>query len=341
MLHLDLKPDNIQVSQYGEVLVCDWGLARIKAESIEDESFADYMLHETMGANLTLNGYIKGSPGFIAPEQIDPELGEKDEQTDVFSLGCVMYDLITGHAAVDKNNFKDYLQALKEKDYRLPSKVIEVPEGIEAICMKAMSFDKADRYLSVQKMKEDIQVFLLGFAPSAEKAGLWKQSQLFYKRNRKACRTAAVFMGALLASGLFYTQEINRSRKATELALSEVQKTNEEKSELITWYKNGIMNSAMIAYRKRNYVTAMNILKDLHFPQALKLKAEILIIQKQLDAAYQFAMDLKSKALLERIDYVRSFKDSEGVYDMEKMIVTKQPKIISDKHMHMILNTMS
>ena len=86
VLHLDLKPENIQCDKYGEVLVCDWGLARYENDS-SPELFEDDLA--PIGPK-TLYGAIKGTPGYMAPEQIKPG-GTKTQKTDIFSLGAILY----------------------------------------------------------------------------------------------------------------------------------------------------------------------------------------------------------------------------------------------------------
>ena len=336
VLHLDLKPDNIQVSLYGEVLVCDWGLARIKGDTVTDHKTADLMMHETLGQNLTRNGLIQGSLGYIAPEQIDSQFGTKDELTDIYALGSVLYFLITGKAVIEESNFKDYLSQLKKNDYRIPSQITVVPEGIEAICLKAMSLNKSERYQDVKAMIYDVQTYLLGFAPRAEKAGLLKQCRLFYRRNQKSCLTAFVLLTILFIGAFFYTTEIHRSRLQTEAALVEVKKTNDEKTELISWYKNGIMNSATLSYKKSEYATALNILKDLHFPEADRMKIEIYLIQQRLQSAKDVMQGYQSKHFIEKVALFESIS-REGRYDLMKLLSFDEPKLVPDRMKRVIL----
>lgn len=339
ILHLDIKPDNIQVSQYGEILVCDWGLARIKGSTVSDEALADYMIHETKGRNLTLNGLVQGSPGYMAPEQADPTFGEKDELTDVYSLGCLLYYLITGRTAISASSLKDYIELLKKGEFKIPSELNSVPEGVEAICLKAMSVQKQDRYVNVNEIIHDVQAYLLGFAPMAEKAGFLKQCQLFYRRNQKACVTALFFLILLFCSGVFYTAEINHSRRNTERALVEVQKTNDEKTELILWYKNGIMNSAIIAYKRQEYNTALNILEDLNFVDAKRLKVEIYMIKQDFVKAMELLDGVGSRSLEDALGFITSLRmDEQGYLHKESIVKILKTQKIHNKYKRQIIH---
>ncbi|MCM8530448.1 MAG: serine/threonine protein kinase, partial [Lentisphaeraceae bacterium] len=96
ILHLDIKPDNIQVSSFGNVIVSDWGIAKIIKTKVTEAELESYMLNENLGEQGTLNGYIKGTPGYLAPEQVSKDFGKKDERTDVYALGALLYFILTG-----------------------------------------------------------------------------------------------------------------------------------------------------------------------------------------------------------------------------------------------------
>ena len=93
VLHLDIKPDNIQVGQYGEVIVCDWGLSKIYDRQSDTIDINQELLNPDKLNTKTLDGHIKGTPGFMAPEQIMG--GKKTPQTDIFSLACLLHSLFS------------------------------------------------------------------------------------------------------------------------------------------------------------------------------------------------------------------------------------------------------
>ena len=93
VIHLDLKPANIQVGDFGEVLVCDWGLGKI-TNNPETEDIEELLLDADLLNHVASKNKIIGTPGYMAPEQVDKN-GVHDRSTDIYSLGCILYSVLT------------------------------------------------------------------------------------------------------------------------------------------------------------------------------------------------------------------------------------------------------
>ena len=91
IVHLDLKPDNIQVGLFGEVLVCDWGLGKVIDQ--EKKHFTTSTFKKDILNNATLTGELKGTPGYMAPEQITNN--NKGPQTDIYALGSILFTILS------------------------------------------------------------------------------------------------------------------------------------------------------------------------------------------------------------------------------------------------------
>ena len=116
MVHHYLKPENIQVDDFGEVLVCDWGLGKVWQPNNCDSL-------ERSRIDPVLFGVIKGTPGYMAPEQINGS-EEKNFLADIFSLGCLLHLIITGESPF-KGSTKEILKATNGS-YLDPSTVSRV-----------------------------------------------------------------------------------------------------------------------------------------------------------------------------------------------------------------------
>ncbi|MCM8534095.1 MAG: serine/threonine protein kinase, partial [Lentisphaeraceae bacterium] len=175
VLHLDIKPDNIQVGKFGEVQVCDWGLG----SNIEGvTSFRE-------------EGVIKGTPGFMAPEQV---IGKKlDKQTDIYALGSLLYYLISGNSAYE-GGLNTVLFKTIEGDVFFDEKEVnmQISDSLRSVIYKAMSATKDDRYLEVEELKKDIEYYLSGRSTLAEEASFMKELKLFYKRNVLICTVVII-----------------------------------------------------------------------------------------------------------------------------------------------------
>jgi len=186
VIHLDLKPENIHVGDFGEVLVLDWGLS--KFVGVDDDS--DDENEDSGGSSseiMTLDGVAKGTPGYMAPEQAAGKNREKDERTDIYGLGCILYSILIFESPLSGKDVQKLLEDTIRGNIQTPSEVKNVnrpiPAAMEAICLKAMERYPAHRYQNVSELREDIFAFMAGFATKAENASSLKKTVLFINRN--------------------------------------------------------------------------------------------------------------------------------------------------------------
>jgi len=210
IIHLDLKPENIQVGQHGEVQVCDWGLSKTVSDELKQNT-------------------ITGTPGYMAPEQ-----GKKgdtlDRKADIFALGALLYSILTGTRPIEGGINTVLNTTVNEKIpgpiERFPEK--NIPQSLDAVVCKAMAQDKKERYKSVDDLKNEVQNFLTGRSTQAENAGFMKELQLFVNRNRQVCTVVLIaFLAIIIGTAMFFN-EIQKSKKETEDALSKLSKTHSE-----------------------------------------------------------------------------------------------------------------
>ncbi|OGV56053.1 MAG: hypothetical protein A2X49_07600 [Lentisphaerae bacterium GWF2_52_8] len=212
VIHLDLKPENIQIGDYGEVLILDWGLARVLGESIEDEE--DNPASTSLpppgekdgntSLQITMDGITKGTPGYMAPEQAAGRNSHKDTRTDIYSLGAILYSILTKLDPIEGKDVKQILHDTMHGNIvppRLRRPDLMMPSPIEAVVLKAMMLDPDSRYQHVWQIRDDIYAFMGGFATSAERASFFKRTVLLVKRHRLLFSSITVITLLLLSFG--------------------------------------------------------------------------------------------------------------------------------------------
>ena len=166
-LHRDLKPENIMIGPFGEVLVMDWGLAKIISASAESSGGSD---------GDRIHSSIVGTPGYMSPEQSrgDPAV---DHRTDIFSLGAILWFLLNGSAPG-----------------QAPTVPTPVARPLHAICDKAMASDPNARYQSACEMAADVAQYLNGAPVHAYRESLLERAGRIYAQHRTAVVLVAVYI---------------------------------------------------------------------------------------------------------------------------------------------------
>jgi serine/threonine-protein kinase len=169
IIHRDVKPHNIMVGDYGEVLLMDWGLAR-RADKPEPDQLEQELAqeHDARGDSLstTAVGVVKGSPSYMSPEQAigDPE--HIDEQSDVFLLGATLYHMFTFFPPYLGDDIYEVVEAAREADYAHPAQLgthqTQLSEELVRVILRAMAPSKEDRYRSVTELIRDVDRLLRG-----------------------------------------------------------------------------------------------------------------------------------------------------------------------------------
>ena len=170
VIHRDLKPQNIMIGSFGEVLVLDWGVAKILRKAVSSE--ADTLLLpvecETKESD-TSHGTIIGTRQYMSPEQARGEIDQLDERADVYSLGAVLYFLLT-----DQRPGEARPRSINPK----------VSKPAEAICLKAMARRSEDRYASASEMSRDIGRLLDDEPVSAYRESAFEKVSRWTNKNR-------------------------------------------------------------------------------------------------------------------------------------------------------------
>ncbi|NBR84491.1 MAG: hypothetical protein EBT61_03160 [Verrucomicrobia bacterium] len=386
IIHRDLKPQNIMVGEFGEVLVMDWGLAKLlpgsaaaeeaaktlplrgqlgqtgptgtlplnspaaedQATLVADQSAeADATLvagssaadDATMavgtgnasahkltfgsqdpeparpsGAFATLEGAVMGTPHFMSPEQAEGKIAELDGRSDIFSLGGILYALLTLRPPVEGDSLEEILSKVRSGTiapptaFNAPSSTTQakpratgamteprkihplphcpegkVPAALSAVTMKALTRDKAQRYQSVAEFTRDIVAYQGGFATSAENANALTLVRLFIHRHKAL--TAAASLIVLLTIGFLF--KVNAEKRAAQEAAARAAEAER--------------------VAKANELRANTTLAD------LRRTAPVFYTQAQVDFA-----DGKRDAALEKLGYAIQLDEAAADYRLRR-----------------------
>ncbi len=174
VIHRDLKPDNIMVGGFGEVLVMDWGLARMLEDGPEDAELAAETgagIPTLADPILTQEGAIVGSPAYMAPESQEGDSSLVGTASDVYSLGILLYELLTLRRPFEAQSLPRLLYLKATGSFEKPSRrdpERDIPPELERICLKAMALHSSDRYPHAGALTTDLESYLEGVRPRIE-----------------------------------------------------------------------------------------------------------------------------------------------------------------------------
>lgn len=154
VIHRDIKPAHIFVGDFGQVVLTDWGLAKTRraAEAPPPEQDRE----------VTRVGDIVGTPAYMAPEQAEGRIAELDHRTDIYALGAILYEILTGTRPYEASRSVDVLRALRQGPPEPPSQRTpgrDIPPALEAVCLRAMARKPADRFENALDLAANIEAW--------------------------------------------------------------------------------------------------------------------------------------------------------------------------------------
>lgn len=248
VIHRDLKPANVMVGRYGQVYVVDWGLARVLGRKDSRDLRIRQPEQTTRSVQsirrrkrdsrsdsplVTMDGTVMGTPYFMSPEQALGELDSLGPPSDVYALGCMMYQAVTGTAPWENLDSPPspymVLNWVREMPPpRVSDKVRHAPVELTAIIEKAMARRQQDRYPDMTALGEDLRAYLENRVVAAYESGPIAELRKWTRRNRAF---AAAIMAALLAivGGLAGISSVQARRSRDNLAAIQAQVVANEK----------------------------------------------------------------------------------------------------------------
>ena len=200
VIHRDLKPENVVLGGHGEVIVLDWGLAKIVGQADEAGATA-----REPGISVSAEAETKqtvgpvGTPAYMAPEQVAADNPLIDTRTDIYGLGAILFEILTASPPATASTVGEVFskiqagnlpKAARDRAYR--------PAALEAVCSKAMAHDRSDRYRRVEDLAEDVRRWIVDEPVSVLRDPLTVRILRFGRRHR----TLATSLAALLVTAL-------------------------------------------------------------------------------------------------------------------------------------------
>lgn len=304
VIHRDLKPSNIMIGDFGEVLVMDWGLAkilpgkdgepRIHTETptavnvgtidrthegaVEGDDDTRGILDDSVNVVDSVRsvrsqsrmvdtkfGEIQGTPVYMAPEQAMGTTNLVDHRTDIYSLGTILYEMLTFKRPIDGTELKDVLQRVADGEVEAPDARApwrKIPPELSSICTKAMAREQERRYPTVRTLEKEITYFVESMA--VQKRGRTEESSeesLEQARPGRGGWMLLAVMSALLliVSGLLVHVKLseNAARAAAANAQSEADHSRVESDQRLKEASQELARMAIVAAAEEDIAGAM------------------------------------------------------------------------------------
>jgi serine/threonine-protein kinase len=215
VLHRDLKPQNVVLGDYGEVMVLDWGLAKVTGQADDQSLPLEPPADEDAGA--TVQGQVLGTPAYMAPEQAEGRLDLLGPATDVYGMGAILYEILTGAPPFVSSDTTAVLRRVVHEQPARPRAVDRgVPPALEAVCLKALAKKPGDRYASAKALADDVQRWLADEPVAAYREPLAVRAGRWARHHRTAVSVAAALLVAGAAALGVSTVLVSRQRARAE-----------------------------------------------------------------------------------------------------------------------------
>jgi len=172
IVHRDLKPGNILLTEAGEPKITDFGLAKVGQ------------------SDLTTTGAVMGTPSYMSPEQAAGRTKEVGTHSDVYALGAILYELMTGRPPFKGDSATDTIQQVLTQEPQRPRALIPlIPRDLETICLKCLAKEPSKRFATAADLKADLTAYLTGYPITARPVSIAERVWKWVQRENSASFT--------------------------------------------------------------------------------------------------------------------------------------------------------
>jgi serine/threonine-protein kinase len=227
VIHRDLKGQNVVLGDYGEVILLDWGLAKVvNSSDPASATVVQPVAPVPQGADsrdATQPGQVLGTPAYMSPEQAAGRFDQVDRRSDVYGLGAILYEILTGQPPFSGSGTDELLRRVREEEPTAPRRVNpEAPAALAAVCKKAIAKVPAARYGSAAELAHEVQRFLADEPVAAYRDPMPVRAGRWARRHRTMVAAAAVLLVsavvALAAGGWLVARERDEARRQGRFA---------------------------------------------------------------------------------------------------------------------------
>ncbi|MBC8352094.1 MAG: protein kinase [Planctomycetes bacterium] len=228
VVHRDLKPSNVMVGSFGEVIVLDWGLAKMIDQPDDDDEHllesGPISVTDDVGIDETMQGAVLGTLPYMAPEQAAGRIDKINEKTDIYGLGAILFAVLTGnhpHRGTSTREVRSHI--LNEPTPRVRTDDAKIPPMLDAICAKAMAKKRTERYDKARDLAEDVRRWLADEPIDCYTEPLTTRIGRWLRRHRTWAQAISASLLIITAVSIASVMIVDNARRAESLAKQEAE----------------------------------------------------------------------------------------------------------------------